>query len=110
MFLGHSIISHSLGKIIILKSFGIDKALFKIMKLDIFVNFHNVWAILQFYKVLGSNYKFKKYFIVAVTVASGLPDMIKRQTEYWAVSVWSINGLPDFISGKPDIPKFKFLL
>ena len=42
MFLGHSIILHSLEEIIILESFGIDKALFKILKLDLCANYHNI--------------------------------------------------------------------
>ena len=67
------------------------------------------WAIIQFYKVLRSNGKFKKHLTVAVTVVSGLPDMVKQQIKFWVVSFWSINDLSNFASDKPDIPKFKIL-
>ena len=47
--------------------------------LQTFITF---WATLQFYKVLGSNYKFRKIFTVAVTVASGNPDSDKRKSGF----------------------------
>ena len=85
-----------MGEVIISESCGFEKVLFKILKLDLFVKFHNILGHnTVFIKLWGQTVNFGKCFTVAVTVASGLPDTDKRQAEFGAVSIQNENGLPD---------------
>ena len=57
----------------------------------------------SFIKFWGQTINFGKYFTVAVTVASGLPDTDNRQAGYGAECFQIESGLPDIVNGILDI-------
>ena len=107
--MGHSIISQSLGEIIISESFGLDKALFKILKLGpICKRLQRSGPYYSFIKFWGQNEISGKCHCsktVAGTVAIRLTGYEIRKTGYGAASLHCESGLPDSKNGKPDMPR-----
>ena len=75
--------------------------------LQTFITF---WAILQFYKVLGSNWKFRKNFTVAGNCSIRLTGFKIWKTENGAECIQNASGLPDSESGKSIGQNFEFCL
>ena len=72
-----------------------------------FITFGSYYSFIKFW---GQIVNFGKYFTVAVTVASGLPDTDKRQAEFEAESTRTKTAYRIPETGKPVRQNFEFCL